>query len=319
MTELDKAAQMAMHANVKQSTKSKLAEFWDDQPKVMRLILSIAGGGVFLAGLWWEGNAAGLGYQKFGQGTAPGPVAYVFGFCMVIGAIVAHRVMREAQRDKEPHLNTAIAALVMGVILSLFGVVSNMVAQTEANTVEARTLTGDRGEAESQTRLLRARVVSFDEATMRAILEADQRALTAARAEATGWGMADLDPAGACNADLRPRQRQLCNEVNGADGLLASVALTQAALDSHETAKAALALAEGRLSGISAEETANFWNSLAAVMPNNGDPAETAADARRFSVIGTIVISILVLIFLMVSSDAVLEYRERRAAQSKGT
>jgi hypothetical protein len=319
MTQLDKAAEMAMHSNVRQSWHSKASELWDDQPKVMQLVISIFGLAVFIVGLWWEGNAAGLGYQKFAQGTAPGFAAYTFGFCTVIGAVIAHRVMREAKRDKEPHLGYATAALGMGVVLSRFGVVANMVAQTEANSVEARSLTGDRGEAESQARILRGRVASFDEATMRAVLEADQRALTAAQAEATGWGMPDLDPAGACNADLRPRQRQLCNEVNGADGLLASIALTQAAIESNETAKAALALAEARRESISAAEVSNFWNSLASVLPNEGDAVAQERSAQRFRVIGTIIISVLVLIFLMVSSDTVLEYRERRAEKLKGT
>jgi hypothetical protein len=317
MTELDKVGRMAVDANVKQSWHSKAAELWDDQPKVLRLLISIAGGAAFLVGLWWEGNASGLGWQKFGEGTAPGWMAYLFGFSITIGALIAHRIMREAQRDKEPYLKSAIAALVIGSALSLFGVVANMVDQTEANSMEARSLAGDRGEAESQARLLRARVASFDEATMRAVLEADQRALSAARAEATGWGMADLDPAGACNADLRPRERQLCNEVNGADGLLASVALTQAALESHETAKAALALAEGRLKGISADESTNFWNAIAAAA-TDGDSAEAQANAQKGRVFGTILLSFAVLVFLMFVSDAVLEYRERRAGQSKG-
>ena len=317
MTELDRTARMAMDANVKQSARSKLGELWDDQPKVMQLVLSILGGGVFCVGLWWEGNASGLGWQKFGQGTAPGWMAYLFGFCITIGALVAHRIMREAQRDKEPHLNSAIAALLIGSVLSLFGVVANMVDQTEANSMEATSLAGDRGEAESQARILRGRVVSFDEATMRAILEADQRALTAAQAEATGWGMSDLDPAGACNADLRPRERQLCNEVNGADGLLASIALTNAALESHETAKAALALAESRLGEISADQSTNFWNALATAT-STGD-ADDAANAQKGRVFGTIILSFLVLVFLMVASDTVLEYRERRAAKLKGT
>ena len=314
---LDRAAQMATDANIKQSTFTKMGEFWDDQPRVMQVALSILGGAVFLAGLWWEGNASGLGWQKFGQGSAPGWMAYLFGFTITIGAIVSHRIMREAQRDKEPHLKTAIAALVLGSILSLFGVVANMIDQTEANSMQATSLAGDRGEAESQARILRGRVASFDEATMRAVLEADQRALTAAQAEATGWGMADLDPAGACNADLRPRQRQLCNEVNGADGILASIAMTQAALDSHETSKAALALAEERLDGISANEATNFWNALTSVTAT-GTPEENAASAQKTRVWGTIILSVFVLIFLMVSSDAVLEYRERRAAKLKG-
>lgn len=309
MTQLDQAARMAAEANVKRDMIGRLSEWWDDQNAALRTIITIAGGAVIATFICIEGNSSGQGWLRAMEGTAPMPALWIFGFACTLGYIVSHRIASEAIREKAKwHL--PVAAAVFTASLSLFGVVANQIERAQTRTVVSGDVGTARGDAIARVRGLQTRVNAFDEVTMQAILEADQRALEAAKAEATGWGMADLDPAGACNADLKPRQRQLCNEVNGADGLLSSIATTQAALESHETSKAALEIAEDQLGGLAAERTSNFWRGMAEIVPGEAD--DMTARTSRVSAIGSLIMSIVILFSTAFMIDVVLEYRERR-------
>lgn len=307
MTDFDKAAQHAMDARVKQDMTSKVSEWWDDQPRVLTTVISILGGGVIAAAVSWEGNASGQGWMRIAEGTAPAVFCWIWGFCCTLGYIVAHRVSSEAIRDKQP-LRTPIVAAVLFAGLSLVGVVANQVERAEIRTVVSGDTGTARGDAIARVRTLRSRVDTFDAVTMQAMLEADKRSLTAMQAEATGWGMADLDAA--CNADLRPRQRQLCNMTNGPDGLLASIAITSAAIESHETSKIALEIAEEELGGLKAERTSNFWRGMAQIVP--GEEADLDTRTAKVSAFGSLIISIVILFGTAFIIDVVLEYRQRR-------
>lgn len=309
MSNLDVAARRAAEANIKADWITRLGEWWQDQPRMLRTLVTIAGGGVIATFICIEGNSSGQGWLRALEGTAPAVALWIFGFACTLGYIVSHRIASEALRNKEP-VRLAIAAAVLTAALSLFGVVANQMERAQTRTVVSTDVGTARGDAISKVRSLRTRVDAFDEATMQAILEADQRALAAARAEATGWGMADLDPAGACNADLRPRQRQLCNEVNGAGGLIASIAITEAALASHETSKQALKVAESELGGLKAERTSNFWRGMAQIMPGDDDSLDNRT--ARVSAFGSLIMSIVILFSTAFMIDVVLEYRERR-------
>ena len=309
MSGLDTAARMAAEANIKRDWITKLGDWWDDQTTALRTIVTVAGGAVIATFICVEGNSSGQGWLRAMEGTAPPVALWIFGFACTLGYIVSHRIASEAIRDKQKW-QLPVAAAVFTASLSLFGVVANQIERAQTRTVVSGDVGTERGDTISRVRSLQTRVNAFDEATMRAILEADRRALLAAQAEATGWGMADLDPAGACNADLKPRQRQLCNEVNGPDGLQASIAITQAALDSHETAKAALAEAEAQLGGLKAERTSNFWRGMAEIVPGEDD--DMTARTSRVSAFGSLIMSIVILFSTAFMIDVVLEYRERR-------
>ncbi|HAH11223.1 MAG TPA: hypothetical protein DCL54_03880 [Alphaproteobacteria bacterium] len=309
MTEIDKAARMAAEANIKVDPLARLYAWWDDQNTALRTIVTIAGGAVIATFICIEGNSSGQGWLRAMEGTAPAVALWVFGFACTLGYIVSHRIASEAIRDKQKW-QLPVAAAVFTASLSLFGVVANQIERAQTRTVVSGDVGTARGDAIARVRGLQTRVNAFDEVTMLAILEADQRALAAAQAEATGWGMVDLDPAGACNADLKPRQRQLCNEVNGPDGLIASITITQAALDSHQVSKAALAEAEAQLGGLKAERTSNFWRGMAEIVP--GEDSDMEARTARTSAIGSLIMSIVILFSTAFMIDVVLEYRERR-------
>jgi hypothetical protein len=309
MSTLDTAARRAIEANVKSDWITRLGEWWEDQNTALRTIVTVAGGGVIATFICIEGNSSGQGWLRAMEGTAPMFALWIFGFACTLGYIVSHRIASEAIRDKQKW-QLPVAAAVFTASLSLFGVVANQIERAQTRTVVSGDVGTARGDAISRVRSLQTRVNAFDEATMQAILEADQRALLAARAEATGWGMPDLDPAGACNADLKPRQRQLCNDVNGPDGLLASIAITPAALESHAISKEALAAAEGQLGGLKAERTSNFWRGMAEIVP--GDDNDMTARTSRVSAIGSLIMSIVILFSTAFMIDVVLEYRERR-------
>ena len=314
MTQLDTAARMAAEANIKRDWISRLGEWWDDQNTALRTIMTIAGGAVIAVFISVEGNSSGQGWLRAMEGTAPMFALWIFGFACTLGYIVSHRIASEAFRDKRDW-KLPVAAAVFTASLSLFGVVANQIERAQTRTVVSGDVGTARGDAIARVRGLQTRVNAFDEATMQAILEADQRALLAARAEATGWGMSDLDPAGACNADLKPRQRQLCNEVNGPDGMLASIAITTAALESHQTSKLALAEAEAQLGGLKAERTSNFWRGMAEIVP--GEDSDMTARTSRVSAIGSLIMSIVILFSTAFLIDVVLEYRERRRERTE--
>lgn len=309
MTGLDNAARAAIAANVKPDFITRLSEWWEDQNTALRTIVTIGGGAVIATFICIEGNSSGQGWLRAMEGTAPAVALWIFGFACTLGYIVSHRIASEAIRDKQKwHL--PVAAAVFTASLSLFGVVANQIERAQTRTLVSSDVGTARGDAVARVRGLQTRVNAFDEVTMLAMLEADQRALAAAQAEATGWGMADLDPAGACNADLRPRQRQLCNEVNGPDGLIASITITQAALESHEVSKQALAAAQAQLGGLKAERTSNFWRGMAEIVP--GEDSDMEARTARTSAIGSLIMSIVILFSTAFMIDVVLEYRERR-------
>jgi hypothetical protein len=276
---------------------------------VLRTLVAMGGGGVIATLICIEGNSSGQGWMRFLEGTAPGVALWIFGFACTLGYIIAHRIASESVRDKERN-RLAFLAAAGAMLLSLGGVVANQIERAQTRTIVSDDTGTSRGDAIARVRSVRTKVNAFDEVTMRAVLEADQRALTAMQAEATGWGMPDLDPAGACNADLRPRQRDLCNMVNGPDGLLASIAITEAALASHDLSKDALTLAETELGTLKAERTSNFWRGMAQIVPSE----EGQLDERtaRVSAIGSLIISIIILFATAFFIDVVLEYLERR-------
>lgn len=309
MTGMDNAARRASEANVKVPIRTQIYEWWEDQNSALRTIVTIGGGAVIATFICIEGNSSGQGWLRAMEGTAPAVALWIFGFACTLGYIVSHRIASEAIRDKQKwHL--PVAAAVFTASLSLFGVVANQIERAQTRTVVSGDVGTARGDAIARVRSLQTRVNAFDEVTMQAILEADQRAHEAAKAEATGWGMSDLDPAGACNADLKPRQRQLCNEVNGPDGLLSSIAITTAALESHAISKEALAAAEDQLGGLKAERTSNFWRGMAEIVP--GEDSDMEARTARTSAIGSLIMSIVILFSTAFMIDVVLEYRERR-------
>jgi hypothetical protein len=315
MTELDKATRLAIEAQVKEPWQARLKRFLKSAPpilKVMAGVFVLIAIGALLAATFWEANNSGGGYVMLGKGVAAPLIAYTAGFGFTVAYLVFHRFTAEAMRShtwKSAEVaKPALAALVFG-FLSLGGVFANLVDNASANKSISQQQSEDRAVLMAEVRGLRNQVNSFSEVQMVAMVDADKRALAATKAEAAGWGMSDLDPEGACMADLKARPRQLCNMVNGPDGLMSSILQGEAALSAHEQTKSALALAERALSIAPEAERVEFWGTASKIMAEaNGEDQSQAKSAEAFLGIFMLAISILTLLGTGLGWDSIFEY-----------
>jgi len=284
MTELDKAARAAMEANIEPSFWTKLRAEWDEAPKWVRIIVTIVGLAGLMTASFWEGNNSGGGWRFLGKGVAAPQLAWISGFGFTVLYFVFHRLASESLRNtgtvSHPKTAKRFGAAAIFAALSVIGVFANLVQNAEVNKNTMGELAQKRGDLLAQERQLTTKINSFDEIQMNAALQADRRALDAYIAEAAGWGMADLDPTGACLDDLKPRQRQLCNEANGPDGLRASIDMTAAAIQSHAHAKEALETVRYAIKLLPDGGAAAFWDGVSEVLPgqavvNEGSGSKT--------------------------------------------
>ena len=323
--ELDKATRLAMSSRVPETIAQKIERHIKTLPPAYQTLATLylirALGGL-AAHVWWEGNKAGQGFIMLGKGIAAPWIAYIAGFGCTVGCIAFFRVTMETIRDNavisRKVFFPAIAALVFG-LLSAAGTFANLVDNATANQSVSKTQSADRALLLADFRTLKARVDGFDVIQMQAMVDADRRAHGAMLAEATGWGMADLDPDGACAADLKPRQRQLCNAVNGPDGILSSIVQGEAALASHAKAVESLELARRALEAAPEAEGAEFWDVASETFSEatQGDTATSQASGNAFMVIMMLVLTIGILLGTCFGCEALFEHLETRAERKK--
>jgi hypothetical protein len=324
--ELDKATRLAMDSRVPEKIGAKVERWLTSLPPAYKtlatffLILALGG---LAALVWWEGNNAGQGFVMLGKGIAAPWIAYIAGFGCTVGCIAFFRVTMETIRDNavisRKVLFPAVAAVVFG-LLSAAGTFANLVDNATANQSISKSQSADRAVLLADYRTLKARVDGFDVIQMEAMLDADRRAHSAMLAEATGWGMTDLDPDGACAADLKPRQRQLCNAVHGPDGLLSSITQGEAALASHAKAVESLDLARRALEAAPQAEGAEFWDVASETFSeatHGGEAAPDKASGNAFMVIMMLVLTIGILLGTCFGCEALFEHLETRAERKK--
>lgn len=320
--ELDKASRLALEAQVQERWQEKLVRWASTLPPVLKvmawlfILIAIA---ALVSATFWEANNAGGGYVMLGKGVAAPVVAYSAGFGFTVAYLVFHRFTAEALREHNwksaKSLKPAAAAFVFG-LLSLGGVFANLVDNAQANKSISQAQSEDRAVLLADVRALRAQVNSFSEVQMQAMVDADTRLLAGYRAEAAGWGMPDLDPDGGCLADLKPRQRQLCNLALETEG---NILQGQAALDNHAQTKAALSMAETALGAAPETEAAQFWDTASKVMTEVGGQDESQArSAETFLAIFMLLVSVFTLLGTGLGWDAIFEYLERRGGAKKG-
>jgi hypothetical protein len=323
--ELDKATRLAIESQVKEPWQETVKRWFSGLPPFLQVLAGVfilVAVGALVAATFWEANNAGGGFVMLGKGVAAPWVAYAAGFGFTVCYLVFHRFTAEAMRmhplRSAEVAKPAFAALVFG-LLSLGGVFANLVDNASSNKSISEQQTEGRAALLTDVRALRLQVNSFSEVQMRAMVEADKRAMAASLAEAAGWGMSDLDPDGACLADLKPRPRQLCNMVNGPDGLIGSILQGEAALEAHENTKAALTLAEQALNMAPEAERTQFWDTASKVAAEaTGQDESEAKSAETFLGLFMLVISVLTLLGTGLGWDAIFEYLERRGAAQKG-
>lgn len=323
--ELDKATRLAMDSHVAESIPQRIERWLGKLPPAYKalatffLILALGG---LAALVWWEGNNAGQGFIMLGKGIAAPWIAYIAGFGCTVGCIAFFRVTMETIRDNavlsRKVFFPAIAALVFG-LLSAAGTFANLVDNATSNQSVSKSQSADRAVLLADYRTLKARVDGFDVIQMTAMVDSDKRAHDAMLAEATGWGMTDLDPDGACAADLKPRQRQLCSAVNGPDGILSSIAQGEAALASHAKAVESLDIARRALEAAPQAEGAEFWDVASETFSEatHGGEAASQASGNAFMVIMMLVLTIGILLGTCFGCEAIFEHLETRAERKR--
>jgi hypothetical protein len=320
--ELDKATQIAIASHVRETIPQRIERWVGKLPPAYKalatLFLILALGGL-AALVWWEGNNAGQGFAMLGKGIAAPWIAYLAGFGCTVGCIAFFRVTMETIRDhavmSRKVFFPAIAALVFG-LLSAAGTFANLIDNATANQSVSKMQSADRAILLADYRSLKARVDGFDVIQMEAMVEADTRAHGAMLAEATGWGMADLNADGACAADLKPRQRQLCNAVNGPDGVLSSISQGRAAMESHGKAVESLDLARRALEAAPEAESAQFWDVASETFSEatHGEVrAGEPASGNAFMVVMMLILTIGILLGTCFGCEALFEHLETKA------
>jgi len=289
--EMDKATRLAMDSHIPEPLGQRIERWIKSAPPAYKALatvfLFLALGGL-AALVWWEGNNAGQGFQMLGKGIAAPWIAYIAGFGCTVGCIAFFRVTMETIRDHSVLSRKvafpAIAALVFG-LLSAAGTFANLIDNATANQSLSKSQSADR-----------------------AVLLADYRTLKAR-----------VDGA-ACAADLKPRQRQLCNAVNGPDGVLSSIAQGEAALASHAKSMESLEIARRALEAAPEAENAQFWD-VASETFSEATASEAStqgpATGNAFMVIMMLVLTIGILLGTCFGCEAIFEHLETRAERKK--
>lgn len=219
---------------------------WRGLPDAIRSTLEFVASCVALGLLcvmsYWETNNSGLGWALIFN--AWGIVAWFGGVAMCGWAMWANRQAQEqyrsmklAQKKGDPEavkdhkmrarrwmLQTALASMV-----TLIGVFSNLVSHASMDAGKSREVSEDRAAARQIVRRLEREKSILPKPEG---IDADKETLAGYLAEASGWGMENLDPDGACKADLRAkRMRDLCNLSVTVRADIAEAGQQQAALD----------------------------------------------------------------------------------------
>lgn len=317
MQEPDSAAVRAMRAEIKTPFHVQAAAWFGKLPPWGDILIAAMVFGMLTLLTAWEANNAGQGLALIAQGTAPWWFAYIAGAAVTIGVVASHRRGQEAERDSDKIAKRKWGSVTVALaIVSLFGVFSNLASKTAVSDRAATDNNERRAALQAEVTTLGAEVTPQQILQLEALIDANERIIAASLAEAQGWGMDDLDPDGACAADLRARQRQLCNKVNGSvdnPGVRTELDLTRAALEGKRAAAQRLEAAREELSGMTIAEGAEHWSAMSQLAGSVGQDV----DASWFRVFGSFLLSVLILIGVAIGWDAALETRQELQEEEK--
>ena len=304
-------ARQAESARIRQPMSVKMRT-WAEERTTVEIAAIIGIMAAMLVATIWESNNAGLGFYMLAAGVVWQPLAYLFGAICPIGYFWFHRRASEFYRAGRGSAGSqaAIVAIVF-TGLTLFGVFSNIASKTEMQAAIAGEANTDRAMLRAEVIALRPQVTAEEFLLAEANINVTQNQIASSLAEAAGWGMEDLDATGACLADLRPRQRQLCNRMNGTEradgtlsvGLINELKLAEGRLEILQDKKRELDELEERLRTTKRAEGQGHWNAMERI-------SQGGVSADDFRIWGSFFLSIGVLIVLGFGWDNFFERRE---------
>lgn len=307
MNDISERARRAQAAKTKTPFSVKFSH-WYERQSLQGLFFVAFQLAMLIALTAYEAFNSASGWAMIAKGAAPGWLAALFGFGLTIGYIGYHRQASERLRvdNKSAAVRAGIVA-VFAALLALFGVFSNLSSKTALAATSASELNLDRADIRADIRLLESEVTPENIANTEALVDVTRRQIKSLEGEAVGWGMDETTPE-ACAADLRQRQRQICNSLNGAGdgstlGLRNELRLNEAALENLRSKAERLETLRAQAANLRQQEGAEHWEAMSRVSMGN-------VDASSFRIWGTFLASILVLIVVGFGWDAFFERRE---------
>lgn len=307
---VNSAAGSAMNAQIELPWQIRLANWWERQPPLGRVLVSVLTIGLLVVLTAWEANNAGQGWALIAKGTAPYLFAYLGGAAVTVSYVVFHHRAAEQFRKGRGKGKPwqPLATAIIAAVLSLFGVFANIASKTQVSAATAQEQNTDRAELRAEAKRLQAETSPERINQLEAMIAVNERIIAATLAEAEGWGMDNLDPEGACAADLKRRQRQLCNRVNGGPddlGARNELALNQAALEAAKLKAERLKKIRDQLSSMRVQEGAAQWDAMSKIA---GDlDRDLAPD--DFRIWGSLLASLGFLFLAGMGWDTIIEAR----------
>lgn len=313
MTDMDLQQRIAraQNANVKLTTGQKIRR-WIEKQSPVAVFFAALQLVALIAFTLFEAHNSGRGWIMITNGAAPWFLAYSLGVGMTIGYLSFHRKAAEELRAgrKDKGGQAAIVAVIC-TALALFGVFSNVASKTSVSASAATENNTDRAILLAEIRQLEAEVTPESVAQTEALADVTRRQIGSKEAEAIGWGLKAGATIEECANDLRPRQRQLCNTLNGSDnsmGLRNELTLHESALDGYRSKSERLEAMRAEVKGMKVEEGAAHWDAMSKITSG-------AASPDMFRIWGTFLASLGILFILGFGWDSFLEKREEETEE----
>jgi len=256
---------------------------WNNLPTATRTTLEFAGGCIALGFISvitaWELNNSGQGWSLIF--SAWGSFAWIAGVSVAGWAIWSHRQQQEHGRSAEAFKDAGerkeeraargrsgkwFVSSILCSLVTLFGVFSNLVSHSSMDAQTAVEIDEDREALRNGIRRMEREYGNLPKPSG---VEFTKETLASYEAEAAGWKMADLAPDGACKADLKKRQRELCNLAADIRAELKEAAEMQSILDDKQklidAEKAKLVAIAPPTGAKHWQRMAELWNSLPGV------------------------------------------------------
>ena len=308
MNEPSNVIRDAEQAEISRSWFSTI-KLWFAERKVSELFTMVIALGILIVATVWEATNAAAGYVLLAQNVAPAWIAWIFGFCAPFGYFVFHRRASEFYRANDyMQMSRSILVAFALTFLALIGVFSNVASKTGLQAENAKEINEARRALIVEKMTLEAEVQPETVALTESFITVTERQIRSKEAEATGWRMPDTDPTGYCAQDLRPRQRQICNDLNGTGsdnmGLRNELEMHKTTIEVANIKRDRIEEIETELGGLKLTEGAAHWGSMSRLTNGN-------VGSDWFQIWGSFAISVLVLIVVGFGWDSFLEGRQR--------
>ncbi|MEO0955696.1 MAG: hypothetical protein AAFU81_12220 [Pseudomonadota bacterium] len=269
-----------------------------------------------------EASNSSSGWRKLiGDGAVPAWLAALGGFALPIFYIGYHRRAMEHWRDsKKVAAFRAGVVAILAMTLTLVGVFANISTATEEAALNAEKSNTERG-------LLYAEIQTLERETReerliqeKAMLKVTAEWIASNEAEAVGWGMEPVPLPGGeegemtvatpaqCATDLRPRQREICNRLNGdgADefGLRNELYKTQLVIDEIERKRGVLEEKRKEYAQTEFKTGGATWSSMETI-------ASGTATGDTIRIWGSLIVAIMFLLAAGFGWDEFFERTEK--------